>query len=255
MNKRLLVMTILGIFTVSGLIAGLFEGSIERALIVPMAAKVAAMTRTNPARPTPTPTMTTNVLAQDTFQRQDQTLWGTASDMRQWEGDANNPNDSAIFSIANATGQIAHGQGTFNAVIGQASTDEEAMLTGQMNQFTNGANIGVVLRWQDVNNWYKAYINGTHLRIIKNVQGTSSIVSTVSFQAQDGVLYALRFRVVGAMLFAKAWQNGTPEPANWMITTNDTSLNSGQVGIRVLTNQDNVVTITSFKATVANGTM
>ena len=254
MNKRLLVMTILGIFMVGGLIAGLFEGSIERALLVPMAAKVAAMTRANPPQATPTQTMT-NVLAQDTFRRQDQTLWGMASDMRQWEGDANNPNDSAIFSIANAAGQIAHGQGTFNAVIGQASTDEEAMLTGQMNQFTNGANIGVALRWQDVNNWYKAYIDGTHLRIIKNVQGTSSIVSTVSFQAQDGILYALRFRVVGAMLFAKAWQNGTPEPANWMITTNDTSLNSGQVGIRVLTNQDNVVTITSFKAIVANGTM
>jgi hypothetical protein len=239
---------------VAGLVAGLFEGSIERALLIPMSAKGAMMTRTNPPQPTSTQ-ITTNVLAQDTFQRQNQTLWGAASDMRQWGGDANNPNESAIFTITNATGQIAHGQGTFNAVIGQVNTDEEAMLTGRINQFTNGANIGVALRWQDVNNWYKAYIDGTHLRIIKDVQGASSIVNTVPFQAQSGVFYALRFRAVGAMLFAKAWQNGTPEPTSWMITANDTSLTSGQVGIRVLTNQDSVIAITSFKATTANGTM
>jgi hypothetical protein len=252
MNSRWLIITTLGIFMVAGLVAGLFEGSIERALIVPMTARGATIIRTKPPQPTPT-AAATNVLAQDTFQRQDQALWGTASDMHRWEGDANNPNDSAIFSIANASGQIAHGQGTFNAVIGQSSTDEQAMLTGQINQFTNGANIGVALRWQDINNWYKAYIDGTHLRIIKDVQGISSIVSTVPFQAQDGVLYALRFRVVGTTLSAKAWQNGTPEPANWMITANDASLNSGQVGIRVLTNQDSVVTITSFEATTVNG--
>ncbi len=38
-----------------------------------------------------------------------------------------------------------------------------------------------------------------------------------------------------------------------MITANDASLNSGQVGIRVLTNQDSIVTITSFEATTVNG--
>ncbi len=253
MNTRLLIITILGILMVGGLIAGFFAGTIEHALIVTPPAKstVRSQASTMPTQTMPAQTLTT-LLAQDTFKRNNQPLWGAASDMRQWEGDANSPNDRAIFTIANATGQIAKGQGTFNAIIGQANTNEEVMITGQINRFANGANIGAVLRWQDIKNWYKVLIDGTHLRILKNVQGTSSVVATAPFQAQGGVLYALRFRAIGAMLFARVWRNDMPEPATWTITTTDNVLNSGQVGIRVLVNQASIVTITSFKATLVS---
>lgn len=211
-------------------------------------------TNTNGTTPTtmnmPVQTGTTpqNVLAQDSFQRKDQTLWGAASDGRQWGGDAN---AKAAFTIAGGTGQIANGQGSFNALLGTASANSEVVASAMINQFTEGANIGVVLRWNDDNNWYKVLIDGKHISLLKRANGISTTLSTLPFQAQGGVVYTLRFQAVGAMLFAKAWPLNTTEPANWIITSNDTALTSGQSGIRVVLQDGGIINITSFLATPA----
>jgi len=73
----------------------------------------------------------------------------------------------------------------------------------------------------------------------------------VPFQAQDGTMYSLRFQAIGAMLFAKAWPVGTTEPTNWMLNITDTTLTTGQAGIRVLLQKATVATITSFLVTPA----
>ena len=106
-------MFVLGVLVLSGLVAGLFTGSIEQALGKhPTVANMQKTRQTpgktntpvaNTPRTTPVnnnqptrPNQQTNVLATDTFQRQNQALWGTASDGRQWAKDANaNP----AFSI------------------------------------------------------------------------------------------------------------------------------------------------------------
>src|SRR5690348_7826300 len=129
MNGRLLIVTLLVMLVTAGLFAGLFAGSIERTLMVPASSPVTlAATIKQPVKVKATPTVpsqmsqpiSANPIAQDTFQRQNQTLWGTSSDSNRWDGDANNPNDQTIFSIANQSGQIANGQGTFNALLGPA---------------------------------------------------------------------------------------------------------------------------------------
>jgi len=103
--------------------------------------------------PAPAPPPGTT-LAQDTFHRPNQSLWGTASDGHVWGGEANT---STLFSITNNAGQVANGTGPHDAVLGPTAANAEVLFAGSVNTFS-GANMGAVLRWTDTNNWYKAYI-------------------------------------------------------------------------------------------------
>jgi hypothetical protein len=135
------------------------------------------------------------------------------------------------------------------------------MLNGSINRFTGTTNLGVVVRWTNIKHWYKAYIDGTHLMLIKPVNGptaarnNSVILGKVPFTAQPGVLYSLRLRAVGGTLFARAWPSNATEPTTWMITASDPDLTTGQAGVRVLLQSGTVVKVVSFQATTASSTM
>jgi hypothetical protein len=115
-----------------------------------------------------------------------------------------------------------------------------------MSSFAS-ANVGVVLRWTDGNNWYKGYIDGSHLLIQKKVSGTTTILASVPFTATAGTSYSIHFRVVGSTLTANVWASSGSEPSGWMVTASDSSLTSGYCGLRFLT-QTGTATVTSFQA-------
>jgi hypothetical protein len=256
MSTRITILTVLVILIIAGLIAGIFAGAIEKALLIPASRTMAHLVAPAPQPATPTQAATqppvpatVNTLAQDTFQRQNQPLWGTATDGRMWQGDANTAN---AFSIANGVGQIANAQGTLNAVLGQPVADVNVTMNGALNHFNDGnVNLGAVVRWIDGNNWYKTLIDGTHLIMLKRVKGVTTTLGSVPFQTQGGTMYSLRFQAIGAMLFAKVWPAGATEPANWMLNITDTTLTNGQAGIRVLLQKTTIATITSFLVTPA----
>ena len=271
MSKRSLIFAVVSLCMIGGLVAGFFSHSIEAALTVQ---SVNGARQANGTRPGSTPTQTqggstgqpaktatpgasttpttvTNgavVLAKDTFQRAAQVFWGTASDGRLWAGDANS---IEVFSISNGAGQIDHAQGTFNAVLGTPNTNAEVLVSASANQFVAGGkvNIGAVLRWTDANNWYKALIDGTNLQILSRVNGATTSLAVMPFPAKSGVTYNLRFRVMGANLFARAWQSGQPEPATWMLMVANTALTQGMGGVRVLVENTTVIRVTSFLET------
>ena len=268
MRIRTIVFSFITLCMLGGLVAGFFTHSIEAALTV-QNANVARQTNgatppstattgqpvkpgasKTPVAPATTPTTIANganVLAKDTFQRAAQTFWGTASDGRLWAGDANS---IEVFSIVAGAGQVDHGQGTFNAVLGPLNTDAEVLISASVNHFAAGkVNVGAVLRWKDANNWYKALIDGAHLQILSRVNGVSTSLAAMPFQALDGVTYNLRFRVMGANLFARAWKSGQPEPATWMLTVANTALTQGMGGLRVLAQNATVIRVASFLET------
>ena len=201
-------------------------------------------TPTATVTPTPTPTPGT-ILAQDTFQRPNQTHWGTASDGNTWGGDANT---QSVFSITNNMGQVSNGSGIYNAVLGPSATNAEVLFTGSMSGFSN-ANLGAVLRWKDTNNWYKAYIDGTNLVVQNKVNGTTHILASTSFAATGGTSYSLRFRIVGTTLYAKVWPTSGSEPNNWMVTATDSTFSSGYCGLRLQIQSGITADYTSFLAT------
>lgn len=250
MNMRWIGITFIGICIIVGLSTVLFSRSIEAALTLPLTIGTPILP-TGTVQPTPPSTPTTGavtILAQDSFKRANQVFWGTATDGRQWIGDANS---IEVFSIVGNAGQIDHAKGTFNAILGPATTNAEVVFSGTVNQFAAGAavNMGAVLRWTDNNNWYKALINGSNLQILRHVNGTTTSLGSVPFTASGGVSYTLRFRAIGAVLFVKAWQSNQPEPNAWMLTVMDTMLSKGSGGLRFLVQNGSVIRVTSFHET------
>jgi hypothetical protein len=161
-----------------------------------------------------------------------------------WGGDANSANP---FSISAQSGRVSNtGSTSYSAVLGPVATNAEAFVTGSITSFAS-SNFGDVLRWSDGNNWYKAFIDGTHLYIQRKVGGVATILASTPFVASAGASYTIHFRAVGSTLTANVWPASGSEPGTWMLSTTDSSLASGHAGMRILT-QNGAATITSFKA-------
>lgn len=183
-----------------------------------------------------------STLAQDTFQRANQTFWGTASDGHAWQGDANT---SPAFTIVNNTGQIS-GNGAYNALLGPVVQNAEVVMTGSITNFTV-SNMGVILHWVDANNWYKAGLTGGTLVLQKKLNGVVSTLGSVSFPASANTSYTVRFRLVNSTLSVRAWVAGQPEPPNWQLTATDSTFQTGACGLRTILQNGAVQTITSFQ--------
>ena len=195
------------------------------------------------------------IVAQDNFQRADQTFWGNAPDGQPWHEEANS---KPFFSIKNKTGQVvATDAGAFNALLGPQRNNEDIVFAGSVNHFSQNVNIGAVVRWTDEHNWYKALIDGKNLAFIKHVNGVATTISEIPFSAQDGVSYSLHFRIVDTTLYANVWQSDQQEPQIWMLTATDTSFakTQGFGGMRFSVQPGTVVTITSFRAMKAHPTI
>lgn len=185
-----------------------------------------------------------NLLAQDSFQRANQTYWGTASDGHVWQGDASN---NAAFSIVNNTGQIS-GVGAYNALLGPVVQNAEVLFTSSITSF-NSTSIGASLHWVDANNWYKAALTGSTLVLQKKLNGVTYVLASVPFTASPNTAYTMRFRMVNSMLYVRAWVAGQTEPTAWQLTVADNSFQTGYCGLRTLLQPGAVQTITSFQVT------
>ncbi|HEU5384254.1 MAG TPA: toll/interleukin-1 receptor domain-containing protein [Ktedonobacteraceae bacterium] len=203
-----------------------------------------ALVHTRIIVPTPTATRPATVyLAQDTFQRPDQHGWGIASDGHAWGGDSTN---QARFSIHQKHGEIAGGQGTFNATLGPQMTDAEVSFISALSSFRN-VTIGALLRWVNGATFYEAYLNGQELILVKRINGFVTRLADVLFPAQMNIRYHLRFRVQGTNLSVRAWPDGSPEPAHWMISTQDNTIHSGLGGLRVVAGANATIKISTFR--------
>jgi serine/threonine protein kinase len=202
--------------------------------------------------PTSKPTQPiVSILAQDTFNRPHQTFWGTASDGFKWSGQAN---VSPEFTIAGGMGQIhrvAKGGGLYIATLGPAITDAELVVNASLSQL-NPSHIGLALRWQDDQNYYKVLLNQSQLSLFKREHNKTSILQMIPFAAQANTLYTIRFRVVGAKLQTKVWQTGSLEPAAWMATATDTAFQSGLGGLRPQLEQNVKLQVSLFTLTTAS---
>ena len=195
------------------------------------------------ASATPSPGMT---LAQDSFQRANQTYWGTATDGRVWGGDANG---NSRFSVLNQTGQVStKATYSYGASLGPGVTNAEVLFSGSIGSFS-GTNLGAILRWTDSQDWYKAFIDGSNLVIQKKVNGTLTKLKSVAFAATAGTSYTLRFNATGSTLSASVWPTSGSDPGFWMVTAQDSDHSSGNCGLHTLLQSGGTVTFTAFLAT------
>jgi hypothetical protein len=228
-----------GVIVLIGLISLPFLPDIQAALLAGNGSSVLYLHSHTDTQKTPVKAV---ILAQDTFQRTDSVFWGTASDGLVWGADANS---SLNFAITTRSGQVVDGTSVYSAVLGPVATDAEVVFSGLVNTFDH-ANMGAILHWQNTGNWYKAYIDGGQLALLKDTHGVLKQIATVPFNAIAGTLYTLRFRIVGTRMWARAWPTKQAEPSAWMITAVDTSIPSGSGGIRLLLDGGASATITIF---------
>lgn len=214
------------------------------ALASPVATRPAKTTASTPAATTP-PAPVTNFLARDSFQRANQQFWGSASDGQPWMGDAMNV---PVFSIANHTGLASNGSGIFDALLGPRVSDSETLVSASVSTF-QVANIGALLRWNDADNMYKAFIDGNSFTLLKKVGGVVSVLQSIPFAARGAVAYTMRVRVTGTRIQARVWQTGQAEPATWMLAVTDSSLTTGFDGVRVVLQNGITITVSAFSAT------
>jgi hypothetical protein len=183
--------------------------------------------------PPPPPT----AVAQDNFQRANQTGWGQAADgANTWGADAITRSN---FAIASGMGQVSgsvSGGTSYNATLGPIETNAEVLASATLSAFSTSSGTyswGAVLRWADGNDFYKAALNGSNLAISKKVGGKVTILKSVSLKATAGTSYTIDFSVVGSTLSASAWQtSGGSAPGSPMVTVTDTSFSSsGSCGV------------------------
>jgi hypothetical protein len=226
---------------------GLTWAFIPRSPTTTSAQTPGATTTTAKTTPTSNTGLGAGVLATDNFHRPNQTFWGKASDGQYtWGQGASTSQD---FSIFNNTGQIqraANGNSLYTATLGPTITDADLVVTGTLSSFMN-SHIGAMLRWTDDTHYYKAYIDGTNLNLLRRgTPGKGGTFQSTPFPAQQNTSYTLRFRVVGATLEAKAWQTASTEPANWMVTATETTFQTGLAGLRPQVSQNVTLQITGF---------
>lgn len=197
-----------------------------------------------------TPAVTIQLLEQDTFQRPDQTFWGSAPDGSHWGGDAATSNDFSIAGHLGKIGRAAAGNALYTATLGGAHADAEVRATLTLDSFTN-SHIGVILRYTNDNHYYKALLDGQGLRFLKRIdaQHGPMLGTRLPYSPQPQTPYTIRLRVSGRTLQAKVWLAGTAEPANWMLTAedNDTAFQSGLAGLRPQVMQGVTLNVSLFR--------
>ena len=184
----------------------------------------------------------TSCIEQDNFNRANQSHWGTASDGTAWSADASS---NSAYSISSDTG-LQSGGGTTTGTLGASETDSEVLASGSMSSYSS-AELGVVARYTDSNNFYRAYLDGYNLKIKKNVGGTATVLASTAFSPSANTNYTIDFNVQGTTLEASVWPTNGNVPPRWMAVATDSSLSSGNDGTRSVTPTGVTATYTFFE--------
>lgn len=189
---------------------------------------------------------------QDTFTRANQSGWGTPSGGGSWSVLAG----SSTLSIVSNKGDLTGATATNLIVLIPTSSAQwyDQLVSARFSKTNNNDNVGVAARVQNSSNYYYASVNGGNLVLNKVVSGTVTQLGTTPF-ADGGALYWVKLSVQGFGLNgtanniqAKAWLDGNAEPASYMLTASDSSLQVlGNAGVRVKANlAGNTQTVDSF---------
>jgi hypothetical protein len=125
------------------------------------------------------------------------------------------------------------------------------LFSGSLSSYGSNT-LGATLRWTDSNHFYRAFLNGKTLTVVKKVGGPLTTLGSVPFAAKAGTVYSIRFRVLGTTLTAKVWATGTTEPSGWMVTTSDSTLTAGRCGVLVYLANAVTADVVAFQATSAS---
>jgi len=152
-------------------------------------------------------------------------------------------------------GLVTAANGTFTALLGPRLANAELMVTLSISQFNGENNMGAVLHWEGARHWYKIYLDGESLVLIKRDAAQTLQLGSVPFPAQPGIRYSLLAQVRGTVFLAKVWPADSQEPSGWELHVADPSATwlSGYGGVRMyyLSRGSVTTTVAFFRETRA----
>lgn len=183
--------------------------------------------------------------------------WGTADTGQFWNLGDSSPNYRAWVDngvgVVRSTAPAGHILEQLTDAIPGLENGEliwSAIFPGSRNSLDSSVEWGAGLRTTDSDNLYESNIRfrtdlddyAVELRIGKFVADTFTLLDTTTLGTwTPGIPWHVRFRVQGTSLAARAWEEGSDEPANWSLFVTDTSIVAGTA-----------VNMRSFKSTGAS---
>jgi PKD repeat protein len=169
-------------------------------------------------------------IVQDSFQRSNQTGWGTASGGGTW---AQESGTAASTSVAGDQGTISNSSSSDFEVLGSATA---ANANGLVRFSVGAANdtAGIVLDYQSNGTMNLArFDGGGGLQVMAGESGSWTVVDTTSVTVNLNTFYWLRFEVQGSSAYLKLWPDGTAEPASWTWSGTSTAIitTAGTMGL------------------------
>jgi PKD repeat protein len=186
-------------------------------------------------------------IVQDTFQRPNQSGWGTASDGMTWSS-------GSSLSISSNEGLISNSAASSFATLGSATTADGNALVRFLVGSTSADTAGIIMRHQSNGNMDLARYDGNgHLQFLVMSGGSWTVVSQTSFSPSAGSFYWLRAEVQGSSVYLKVWAAGSTEPSAWTWSgTSSTITAAGEMGLYGFAASGTPVKLDSFSvATVS----
>lgn len=171
-------------------------------------------------------------MAQDTYTRSDTTsTWGLASDgANTWivlRG-------TSTFFISGNKGAVKNNSGAYCIARCGTVTSNDSDQTVSITRVDTNDVAGLAARIGDANNWYSVNIGeyANNLTISKFVGGAfTDLAFGANATYATTTTWNVRFQVLGTNLKAKIWDSTLAEPGSWTVTTTDSSLSTGGVGV------------------------
>jgi hypothetical protein len=167
-------------------------------------------------------------IAQDTFQRTNQSGFGTASDGQTWTMTGTGTlsiasNEGLVVSSASDSHiQLGTHVGTDMIALCRIAVSNASDICGVQTRFTSSGGQTTAYKFL----WYASAV---HLN--KAISGVNTQMTTQSFSVTASTFYWFKLATIGTNQYGKIWQDGTAEPGAWTTTFNDTSVTSGGVAI------------------------
>lgn len=170
-------------------------------------------------------TVTSSTIAQDSFQRANQSGWGTASNGMTWSAGSGQ-------SIASNEGLISNSSSSQYELLGSVTcTDGNGLVRFAVAAANDTA--GVILRYQTNGDMMLARYDGAgNLEFMVKSGGAWTIVSKTPVSVSTNTFYFLRFLVQGTNVSLKLWKSGTTEPSAFTWTGTSSAISAaGKVGL------------------------
>jgi hypothetical protein len=185
--------------------------------------------------------------ASDSFERTvAPNSWGNADTGQAWTEDTGS---STTWSVSDGHGRVNYVSGSVNRTstvdIGGFEQDITTEFFFDSTYPPNTNRVGLAARFVDTSNYYIAVMNVSsagvvQLEIAKIVAGVFTTLETGFFPLITAGVSAkrfIRFQVIGTTLSAKLWTEESGEPANWQVTTTDSTFTTGtKAGVYVRIN-------------------